>query len=306
MMLMKEKVIIIAANGFLGTALVHYLKGKYEVIGLVRTLIPNEAKVKYIVWDGKTLGAWSQEFEGAFAIINLAGRSVDCRYNAKNKAQIFSSRLETTTVIGHAIEVCKVKPMVWLNSASATIYRHSEHKPMTENEGEMGTGFSVEVCQQWETCFYSFKISNVRQVALRTAIVLGKRGGVMLPFRRLVTFGLGGKMGNGTQQFSWIHELDFCRSIEFLISEKKCEGSFNISSPKPVTNAVFMKTLREVYHIPFGVPSPKWLLEIGARIIKTETELILKSRFVIPEKLVDAGFEFQFPNIKNALKDLCE
>jgi uncharacterized protein (TIGR01777 family) len=302
---MKGKIIITAANGFMGKALVKFFNEKYEVVALVRKHTTNELpNVNYVLWDGKTLGEWSNEFEGAKAIINLAGRSVDCRYNDKNKQEIYSSRLDSTTVIGEAIKQCKLKPTVWLNAASATIYRHSTDKPMTEKEGEYGTGFSVDVCQQWEKCFYHFNDIGVRQIALRTAIVLGKQGGVMKPFSMLTKLGLGGKMANGNQMFSWIHIDDVCLAIAFLINNKNATGSYNICSPNPIANSTFMKQLRAKHNIPFGIPQPKWLLEFGARLIKTETELILKSRYVIPKKLLNDGYVFKFENIQDCLEEI--
>lgn len=301
---MKPTIIISAANGFLGKALTKYLSEQYRIIGLVRKKIPDTHNIEYKLWDGKTLGEWATSFEGAFAVINLAGRSVDCRYNRKNMAGIYSSRLESTNVIGKAIARCEVKPTCWINSASATIYRHSLDTPMTEAQGEYGRGFSVDVCKQWEACFFNHSFHNVRQVALRTAIVLGNDGGVMKPFRNLVKVGLGGKMGNGNQQFSWIHELDFCRAVEFLLHHETSRGVYNIASPYPIINDYFMSTLRHQYHRAFGLNLKKWMLEIGALFIQTETELILKSRYVIPEKLVGEGFQFRFEKIEEAVENL--
>lgn len=301
---MKKKLIITAANGFLGQALIHFFNEEYDIVGLVRKSMPSIQGVKYVLWDGVHLDDWQTEFEQAFAVINLAGRTVDCRYNQKNKAEIYRSRLNSTKVIADAIRKCNDKPTVWLNSASATIYRHEEHQPMTEENGIYGTGFSVDVCQQWEKMFYNNKIDGVRQIALRTAIVLGKGGGVMVPFLNLARFGLGGKMGKGNQQFSWIHTEDFCKAVEFLIEHKNTEGSYNVSSPNPIPNAHFMKTLREAVRTPFGIPAPKWLLEIGAFLIRTETELILKSRFVVPERLLREGFKFKFDQIEHAVNDI--
>ena len=285
---MRPTIIITAANGFIGQSLVQHLKDNYRVVALVRTPLPSTPDVTYYVWDGRTVGDWKHEFEGAFAVINLAGKSVNCRYNEANKAAIYSSRLESTHLIGKVIQACTVKPKVWLNAASATIYAHSLDKPNTETHGVIGTGFSVDVCQQWEAAFNAYNHLGVRQVVLRTAIVLGKKGGVMTPFKRLAYLGMGGKMGPGNQQFSWIHEHDVCRAVEHLLLSETSSGVYNIAAPNPVRNAVFAKTLRRTLHIPFGIPQPKWLLEFGARIIKTETELILKSRYVIPET-IDAG-----------------
>ncbi|MDH4473879.1 MAG: TIGR01777 family oxidoreductase [Fluviicola sp.] len=301
---MRPTIIITAANGFIGQSLVQHLKDNYRVVALVRTPLPSTPNVTYYVWDGRTVGGWKHEFEGAFAVINLAGKSVNCRYNEPNKAAIYSSRLESTYLIGKVIQSCTVKPNVWLNAASATIYAHSLDKPNTEAQGIIGTGFSVDVCQQWEAAFNAYNDLGVRQIVLRTAIVLGKKGGVMTPFKRLAYLGMGGKMGPGNQQFSWIHELDVCRAVEHLLLNETSSGVYNIAAPNPIRQTVFAKTLRLKLHIPFGIPQPKWLLEFGARIIKTETELILKSRYVIPERLIQEGFVFQFPEIEGCLKDL--
>ncbi len=303
------KIIITAANGFIGKSLVNHFKIENEVICFVRKIdakLKSEfgENVKMIIWDGKSKGAWVEELENSDVLINLAGKSVDCRYNKENKKKIYASRLESTKVLGDAISSLKNKPKVWLNAASATIYKHSLTVPNTEKNGIIGEGFSVDVCQQWEKSFFDFKVLGVRQIALRTAIVLGKNGGVMKPFNRLVNFGLGGKMGSGNQQFSWIHEKDVCSAISFLIDNKESSGVYNISAPNPTTNAVFMKTLRKTNKAIFGIPSPNWLLKIGAWLINTETELILKSRYVIPEKLMEEGFEFEFKTIELCLNDL--
>ena len=299
-----KKVIVTAANGFLGRNLVAYLSKKYEVVALVRRKVNLVPGVKYCLWDGKTLGEWQLEFEHAFCVINLAGKSVDCRYNEENKREIYASRLESTAIVGEAIESCIYPPQLWINSASATVYRHSEDTPMTEENGEEGTGFSVDVCKQWEQKFFEYGHVGLRQVALRTAIVFGVDGGALVPMVRLAKFGLGGKQGKGNQIFSWIHIEDFCRAVAFTIADESIYGVVNLASPFPVPNREVMRTLRRVYTVPFGLPMPRFLLEFGARIIKTETELILKSRFVIPEKLISHGFIFKFPNIDEAIYDL--
>lgn len=301
---MRPTIIITAANGFIGQSLVQHLKDNYRIVALVRTSLPSTPDVTYYVWDGRTAGAWTHELEGAFAVINLAGKSVNCRYNEANKAAIYSSRLESTHVIGKAIENCTVRPKVWLNAASATIYAHSLEKPNTETNHVIGSGFSVDVCQQWEAAFNAYNDLGVRQILLRTAIVLGKKGGVMAPFKRLAYFGMGGKMGPGNQQFSWIHELDVCRAVEHLLVNEQSSGVYNIAAPNPVRNSVFAATLRKKLGVPFGIPQPKWLLEFGARLIKTETELVLKSRYVLPGRLLEEGFVFQFPDLESCLNDL--
>lgn len=299
------KIIITAANGFIGQAMIAYFKDRYEVVALVRKIPQNRNGINYQLWDGENLGPWTIELEGALAVINLAGRSVNCRYNEKNRAEIYASRLNSTEIIGKAIEQCADKPKVWINAASATIYQHS-FEPMTERKGIIGTGFSVDVCQRWEQKFNDYQQENVRQIILRTAIVLGKDGGVMKPFNNLAKFGLGGKMASGKQMFSWIHEKDLCRAVEFLISHENCSGVYNLSAPLPVNNATFMQTLRKNRKAPFGIPAPAWLLKIGAWLIGTETELIFKSRYVVPERLLEAGFRFEFNTIRECLQDLSD
>lgn len=305
-----KKIVITAANGFLGEVLAHYFVEQYPTIEIITlTRKPhtiNLSQVKNVLWDGKTLNSWQHSLENADALINLAGKSVNCRYNEANKTAIFASRLESTAILGKAITECKRPPKVWLNAASATIYAHSEIKGNTETNGIIGSGFSVEVCQQWEACFFEQQTPTTRKVALRTAIVLGKSGGVYVPLKRLAQFGLGGKMGKGNQYFSWIHEHDFCRAIDWCIQHESISGVINIAAPCPLINSEMQKELRQSLKIPFGIPQSKLLLEFGARLIKTETELVLKSRYVLPEKLIQSGFNFHFPAIKSCFKDLAE
>jgi uncharacterized protein (TIGR01777 family) len=301
---MKQRIVLAGGSGFLGTALANYLKEAYEIVVLSRKKGSVHDGIKYVQWDGKSLGAWQQEIEGAFAVMNMSGRSVDCRYNEQNKKEIYASRLDSTAVLGEAIKRCLVKPEIWMNAASATIYKYSIDKPMTERNGEMGSGFSVDVCQQWEAMFAKYKVEGVKQIGLRISIVFGYKGGAMEPLKRLVKLGLGGKAGNGDQMVSWIHITDFCNAINHLLKNNHANGAYNLASPYPIPNKTFMKTFREVLKMPFGLNQPKWLLEIGAFFIRTETELILKSRFVIPEKLEAEGFKFNYPTIDVALKDL--
>lgn len=303
-----KKIVITAANGFLGEALIHFFIEQYpsiEIITLTRKPhVLNLSQVKNMLWDGKTLNTWQHTLENADVLINLAGKSVNCRYNKTNKAAIFASRLESTAVLGKAISACELPPKVWLNAASATIYKHSEVDGNTEENGIIGEGFSVEVCKQWETCFFEQQTPTTRKVALRTAIVLGKSGGVYVPLKRLAQFGLGGKMGKGNQFFSWIHVYDFCRAIDWCIQRESISGVINIAAPRPLINSEMQKELRTSLKLPFGIPQSKLLLEFGARLIKTETELVLKSRYVLPDKLLQSGFNFHFPAIKSCFDDL--
>lgn len=303
-----EKIIITGASGFLGQKLLEYLSTALpttDLVAISRKAPENlPSTCRFVSWNGKDLGNWTNEFEGAFAIINLAGRSVDCRYNEKNKRDIMESRTTTTHLIGKAIENCQNKPKAWLNAASATIYEHTEDAPNTEESTRIGHGFSVEVCKAWEAAFWHYKTLGIRQIAMRTTIILGKNGGVTKPLKVLTKLGMGGKMGSGEQWFSWMHEDDFCSAVGYFLQNESCSGAYNMAAPNPIRNKVLHKTLRKVLKMPFGIPQPKFLLEFGAWLIGTETELVLKSRYVISKRLADEGFQFKFPEIEKALEDL--
>jgi uncharacterized protein len=295
---MIMKIVIAGGTGFVGK----YLQQKYVALGYEVIIISRQAN--HLNWNDKP--EIIAALENTTMLINLAGKSVDCRYNEKNKKEIYDSRIDTTKVLGEAILQCKNPPPLWINSSTATIYRHAEDRPMTEVGGEIGTGFSVGIATAWEKTFFEFSLHKTRQVALRMAIVLGKDGGVIYPLKNLVRFGLGGKQGKGNQMFSWIHIEDVFRCIEFVQQNEFVTGAINVSSPNPVVNSAFMQIFRKVMRIPFGLPTPTWLLKIGAVIIKTETELILKSRWVIPQKLMDWNFSFTFKTIDKALEDILQ
>ena len=294
---MAKIIVIAGGTGFIGTYLTqYYLSQGYQVKLIART------GENSIPWSDTI--AIHQVLEGAELLINLAGKSVDCRYNAKNKQTILLSRTTTTTILGNAIKKCNNPPKLWINSSTATIYRHAEDRPMTEVSGEIGTGFSVEVAKAWEKSFFDFKLSTTRQVALRIAIVLGEDGGALKPLTTLVKVGLGGKQGNGKQKFSWLHIEDLKNIILFIQNNATIEGVLNCSAPNPTDNDTLMTLLREKLNWSFGIPSPKWLLEMGAVFIRTETELILKSRWVLPDKLIKLGFEFTYPKIDTCISNL--
>ncbi|MBL4663086.1 MAG: TIGR01777 family oxidoreductase [Flavobacteriaceae bacterium] len=300
-----KTLIIAGGNGFLGKILTEYFKSKVEkIVILSRSEEKIIGNVHYILWDGKTLGDWSKILDGSDVLINLAGKPVDCRYHQKNKDLILSSRTNSTKVLGQAIEECSQPPKVWLNSSTATIYRHSLDKEMDETTGEIGQGFSVDVATAWEQEFFRCTLSNTRQVALRTSIVLGNQGGAFPTLRNLTKMGFGGKQGNGKQKISWIHEEDFVHAVHYIIQQKEISGVINVVSPKPVTNEKFMRLLRKGTGTPFGIPMGKTLLKIGARIIQTEPELILKSRNVIPKRLVENGFQFNYESIQETITNL--
>ena len=302
---MKRKIVITGGTGFLAGILAKHFSAKGDrVFLLTRTPQPKANNIQYLAWDGQSSGAWEKVLEGSDAVINMAGKSVDCRYHHKNKKAILTSRINATKAIGHAIQGCKNPPKVWLNSSSATIYRHAINQPMDEDAGEIGHGFSVDVCKSWEKCCLEFNTPATRKVLLRTAMVLGHDGGVLPTLSALVKARLGGKMGPGNQFVSWIHQQDFLGMIEFIISHKTISGPCNLSSPFPVSNQHFMQSLRDRYGITLGIPHIKPILEVGAFLLQTETELILKSRRVVPNKLLKQGYHFKYPGINQALAQL--
>jgi uncharacterized protein (TIGR01777 family) len=260
--------------------------------------------------NATTPGPWCRELEGASALINLCGRSVNCRYTARNRRRILESRIVPTRLLGQAVSLCAKPPEVWLNLSTATPYRHTL-KSAWDERGEIGSepeakdAFSIEVAIAWEEAFDAVVTPRTRKLALRSAMVLADHSNSVLPMlRRLVRLGLGGRMGSGRQFVSWIHERDFCRAVEWLIERRDMNGVFNVAAPEPVTNAQMMRKLRARFGWSFGLPAFRWMLEIGAFLLRTETELVIKSRRVVPGRLLSTGFKFDFPYFDAALSEL--
>lgn len=305
------KLAIAGGSGFLGTALARYFGSRdHEIIILTRRPKVRKDRVREVEWDGETIGAWTRELQGAAALINLAGVSVNCRYHARNRARILDSRVNTTHVLGQAISRMAHPPLVWLNASTATIYRHTFGPAWTES-GEIGShpdardAFSIEAATAWERAFNEAPATTTRKVVLRSALVLGHGNNSVFPvLRRLTRLGLGGRMGSGRQFVSWIHELDFCRAVEFLIEHDEISGVVNLAAPNPLRNKDMMQTLRQVCGASCGLPTPEWLLELGAFLFRTETELVVKSRRVVPRRLLDHHFQFQFTHIRDAFANL--
>lgn len=307
-----NKIILAGGSGFLGTELAAHFKALgWEVVILTRAPKSRTDGGREVRWDSKSLGDWARELDGAAAVVNLTGRSVDCRYNTKNRRDIMDSRVNSTRVVGEAISQCKTPPRVWLNSSTATVYTHTFGKPHDESSQDMDSAvdakdaFSVEVAQAWERTLNEAKTPKTRKVALRTSMVLGLgRNSVFPVLRRLTKFGLGGRQGSGNQFVSWIHVDDFCRAVEWIIAHDDLVGPINQCAPNPLPNTEMMKIFREVCGMPIGLPATEWMLEIGAFFLRTETELIFKSRRVVPGRLLAGGFEFRFPTLREALLDL--
>lgn len=293
------KIVIAGGRGYLGSLLVsHFLKDKRNVVYILsRRQEVNRDNIFYLKWNGKNKGYWTTFLEGADILINLTGKSVNCRYTEKNKEEIYRSRIDSTDLLCSVIQDLKFPPKVFIQSSSATIYRYSEDKLMTENKGEIGIDFSMDVCKKWEIVFNSYNLTKTKKIITRTSIVLGENGGAFPIMKRMTKFGLGGKQGSGNQFISFISENDYLKAIDFLIDKEA--GIYNLCVPNPIKNKDFQKELRRKCKISFGLNSPKWLLKIGATIIGTETELLLKSRKVYPEKLLSLGFSFSTNKFEN-------
>jgi uncharacterized protein (TIGR01777 family) len=302
-----KKIILAGGSGFLGRALAKELTGNgYEVVILSRRIGESNGKIRTAFWDGQTMGAWCAELDGAHAVINLSGRSVDCRYTLKNRRAILESRLKSTRILALAIKDAAAPPKLWVNAASATIYADTrgEAPANTEVDGVIGEGFSVGVCQAWEAEFNRWTLPATRQVCLRVAITLGAEGGAMVPLIRLAKLGLGGQQGDGQQYVSWLHIDDLCGIVAAVVEGRLQGDLYNCASPQAVKNVDFMRAIRRAVgglarYI--GLPTPKVMLKIGAWLIRTETELVLKSRKVAPQNLMNKGYRFQYEQIEDAL-----
>jgi uncharacterized protein (TIGR01777 family) len=300
-----NRVVLAGGTGFLGKALCEYFRhSAREIVVLSRKTHKPHYNVRYAQWDGKTVDGWAAELEGADLLVNLAGKNVNCRYTDANMRAIYASRLEPTVALGRAIAAAQHPPASWIQLASATIYRHAEDRAQDELTGELGSGFSVDVCKTWEASFRDSATPATKKVLLRVGIVLGPDEGAFPRLVNLVRLGFGGPQGDGRQMMSWLHVHDLCRIIEWAHQNAADGDIYNATSPGPLPNAQLMQTLRTLYGIPFGLPSPQWLLELGSRIIGTEVVLILKSRWVIPKRLLDRGFQFQFADAHAALADI--
>lgn len=301
------KIILAGGTGYIGHILTEFYKNSArEIIILSRHSRPAVGNVRTVSWDGKTLGDWAQELEGADMLINLNGKNVNCRYTEKNKKELIDSRINSVLALGEAIQTLRRPPALWIQSASATIYRDAQDKLMTEEDGLYGIGFSEMICRRWERAFNELKTPQTRKVMLRISFVLGRREGALPRLINLAKLGVGGKQGHGRQYVSWLHERDMAGVVEWVRVHPAITGVINCTAPQPVTNKDFMKQLRGEVKRPFGLPLPQWLLEFGAFIIRTETELVLKNRKVYPQRLLDNGFVFEFPDLKSALVDLCQ
>lgn len=297
-----RRVVLAGGSGFLGRSLARELESRgYEAVILTRSPAPGSARE--VAWDGRTPGAWCAQLEGAEAVVNLAGRSVDCRYTPENRREILSSRLDSVRVLGEAIRQCATPPKVWVQAASLAILGNSG-AAVRDESSPPGEGFSVDVCRQWEAAFAEQRSPATRQVLLRIGFALGRDGGALDKLARLTRWGLGGAVGSGEQYISWLHIDDLNALFLRAIENPSMEGVYNATGPSPVTNAEFMRTLRHVLHRPWSPPVPAWAVRVGARLMGTEAELALSGRRGLPQRLLAEGFHFRHENLHEALEDI--
>ncbi len=304
---MNTTVVIIGANGFLGRYLCrHFARTGREVVAIARSRKGWSGDGMFLEWDGKSIGPWAYALEGAELVINLSGRSVNCRYNAANRGEIIRSRVDSTAIVGKAIADCRVPPKLWLNAGTATWYRHAEDKPQDEWHGEAGKGFSVEVAQAWEDAFFEAKVpAETRKVAMRIGMVLANEPGTVYDvLTGLTNRAMGGTMGDGKQRLSWIHMEDFLRAVDFIARDPFLDGIVNVTAPDFPTNREWMRSFRETVGMPIGIPAGRRLLGLGAFFMDTETELVLKSRWADPLRLRETGFRWRHAKAADAIADL--
>ena len=307
------RIVIPGGSGQVGQMLArHFHRQGHAVTVLARQ--PASRPWRTVVWNARSLGDWTHELDGADWVINLAGRNVNCRYTEANRREIMESRVLSTEAVGRAIAAAAHPPALWMNASTATIYRHALDRPMDEATGELGGhepeaprswDFSIGVASNWERAFFEAATPRTRKIALRSAMIMDPvPGGIFDMLLRLVRFGVGGSAGSGSQYISWIHGQDFIRALELLRQRQEMDGVVNVSSPNPLPNREFMRDLRSAWGTPIGLPASKWMLQLGAIFLRTETELILKSRRVVPGRLLEAGFRFDFPEWPAAAQDL--
>ena len=307
------RVVIPGGSGQVGTILARHFAGRGDqVVVLARRAAA--APWRVVEWDGRNQGAWTTQIDGADVVINLAGRNVNCRYNERNRREILASRVDSVHAVGEAIASAARPPHTWLQASTATIYAHRFDAPNDEATGIIGGTepgapgtwrFSIDVARRWEEALAEARTPATRKVALRSAMTMSPdEGGIFDVLLTLVKRGLGGRAAGGRQFVSWVHHRDFSRAVEWLIDRRDIDGAVNIASPHPLPYIDFMRTLRDAARVRIGLPATRWMLEIGAVLMRTETELVLKSRRVVPGRLLANGFRFEFPEWPDAARDL--
>ncbi|HEY1647326.1 MAG TPA: TIGR01777 family oxidoreductase [Terracidiphilus sp.] len=312
------RIVMPGGSGQVGRMLAQFFQERgHHVTVLTRS--PYTAPWQTVHWDGTHVGRWVETLEGADVCVHLSGRSINCRYTERNRRELYDSRVGPTQLLGQVIAGLVDPPRVWMNASTATIYRHVLDRAMDERTGELGGGemisarrrapekwnWTIGLVKDWESALFYTPTPRTRKIALRTSLVFSAvPGNIFAVLSNLVRFGFGGTQGNGRQYVSWIHETDFARALEFLIEHEEMEGPVNMAAPEPLPNREFMAALREAWDMPNGIWAPAPLIALGAFFLRTEPELVLKSRRVVPGKLLDAGFRFQFPEWAEAAEDL--
>ena len=299
------RLVLAGGSGFLGQCLAkEYIAAGGEVDVLTRS---PEANIlgRPVAWDGSTVGDWTRVLEGATAVVNFTGKSVNCRYTPANRRAILESRLRPVEALGVALNACTTPPPVWVQSGSLAIYGNPG-ATFCDEAAPPGSGFSVEVCQRWEAAFNGCVVPSTRKVFLRIGFVLGAGGGALEPLARLARFGLGGPASSGRQYISWLDVADLNRIVLWSIDSKDAAGNYNATGPTPVTNAEFMATLRRVVGRPWSPPVPAWMVEVGTWAMRTEPELILSGRRCVPRRLLEQGFKFSYPALDAALAGILQ
>jgi uncharacterized protein (TIGR01777 family) len=295
-----RRLVLAGGSGFLGQCLARdFLAAGGEVDVLTRSPGANILG-RAVAWDGSTAGDWARVLEGATAVVNFTGKSVNCRYTGSNRRAILESRLRPVEALGRALMECKNPPPTWVQAASLAIYGNPGERVCDET-APPGSGFSVEVCRRWEEAFNSQEVGSTRKVLLRIGFVLGAGGGALEPLARLARLGLGGPAGSGRQYISWLHVADLNRMIGWAIDSRDAIGTYNSTGPNPVTNREFMGALRRAVGRPWSPPVPAWMVGIGAWAMQTEPELILTGRRCVPRRLAEQGFDFKHPTLDAAL-----
>ena len=299
-----KRVVLAGGSGFIGRALaVHLRRCGYEVVVLTRGQSTAADGVTFVNWDGRTVGEWARYLDGAEAVVNLAGRNVNCRYNAKNRCEIRQSRIDAVRAVGEAIAACATPPRVLIQSSTTAMYIQTDDAILDES-ARPASGFSPDTAVLWEEAFHSVPTPRTRRVLLRISFVLGRGGGALVTLARLARWFLGGQAGSGRQWISWIHVEDLCRIVQRAIENENVSDLYHATSPNPVRNRDFMRELRRVLHRPWSPRAPKWAVHLGCFVMRTEAELALRGRRCVPRRLLEEGFEFRYPEHRGALKEI--
>jgi uncharacterized protein len=300
----KKRVVLAGGSGFLGRALAKELIARnYEVVVLTRSPRKQTGGIKEVLWDGEHLGEWIQFLDGAEAAVNLAGRSIQCRYTPENLRELVASRVNSVKAIGAAIYHVTLPPRTWVQAGAIGFY--GDPKDLWRDEtSPAGNDTLAGICQPWEDAFNSISATKTRRALLRIGFVLGRDGGALPVLTRFTKWFLGGTVGNGGQFISWIHVDDLSRMFIEAIERDELAGTFNAVGPKPVTNREFMRELRHALNRPWSPPAPEWAVKLGSRLMGTEPSLALAGCRVETKRFLENGFKFQFPELSGALKNL--